>query len=109
MRGQIQDLRAALLAEQQQRAAEILELRHEVTVLKKQLNTGVSDLKGSHTAMAAELLTQRSKVDQSLEEFRSMNKVTLSQLSALVQDEIRDRKHSQHMQTVKLDALAEDV
>eukprot|EP00443_Scrippsiella_acuminata_P027350 CAMPEP_0115280272 /NCGR_PEP_ID=MMETSP0270-20121206/58700_1 /TAXON_ID=71861 /ORGANISM="Scrippsiella trochoidea, Strain CCMP3099" /LENGTH=59 /DNA_ID=CAMNT_0002696999 /DNA_START=99 /DNA_END=275 /DNA_ORIENTATION=- len=38
LRAQIHDLRAAFQAEQQQRAAEVTELRNEVAVLKDALN-----------------------------------------------------------------------
>mmetsp|Transcript_13259 Transcript_13259/g.20118 ORF Transcript_13259/g.20118 Transcript_13259/m.20118 type:complete len:220 (-) Transcript_13259:150-809(-) len=92
LRTDLEDLRAALHAEQQQRAAEVTELKQEVVSLREIITKERTE-RQSITHKLVNDLTQESSVRvKSLEELKAMHRQHLGQLNALLQDEIRDRK-----------------
>jgi len=101
LKGQVTDLRAALLAEQQQRASEVMELRMEMMEMKKDLPKRCDVLKSQILQISIDLATWRSK-DKGLEDLKVQNRQMIAQLNNLLQDEIQDRKSHQQIFEAKL-------
>jgi len=92
LQADVQELRAAFQAEQQQRAVEVNQLRQEVSVLKEQLNKECQERHAICHQTVQDLGILRSEKIQAIDELRSQFTAAVHQLNTLIQDEIRDRK-----------------
>mmetsp|Transcript_97102 Transcript_97102/g.243444 ORF Transcript_97102/g.243444 Transcript_97102/m.243444 type:complete len:216 (+) Transcript_97102:55-702(+) len=88
----VQDLRAAFQAEQQQRAVEVNQLRQEVGVLRDQLNKECHERHGICHQLVQDLGILKSEKIKAIDELRSQFTTAVHQLNTIIQDEIRDRK-----------------
>eukprot|EP00405_Crypthecodinium_cohnii_P019475 CAMPEP_0206487270 /NCGR_PEP_ID=MMETSP0324_2-20121206/41521_1 /ASSEMBLY_ACC=CAM_ASM_000836 /TAXON_ID=2866 /ORGANISM="Crypthecodinium cohnii, Strain Seligo" /LENGTH=214 /DNA_ID=CAMNT_0053965679 /DNA_START=119 /DNA_END=763 /DNA_ORIENTATION=+ len=95
----IQELKAMLLAEQQQRAAEVTELRQEVHMLREALKQETNN----RDAMYHKLMKDLQPVNQSKEfdELRTQLRKQVTILEAGLADEVRDRRASETMRDTK--------
>jgi len=92
LRAQVHDLRSAFQAEQQQRAAEVTELRNEVAVLKDGLAKERHERQVQCHNLTNDITTIDASFQKSIDEIKSVQRQQLHQLHQIIQDEIRDRK-----------------
>mmetsp|Transcript_81917 Transcript_81917/g.206769 ORF Transcript_81917/g.206769 Transcript_81917/m.206769 type:complete len:212 (+) Transcript_81917:103-738(+) len=92
LKREINELRAAFQAEQQQRAVEVQQLRQEVGMLRDQLQKESHERKTICHQTVQDLTQVRSDQIKSLEEMKVSFASSLHQLNQLLQDEMRDRR-----------------
>jgi len=109
LKAQIHELRAALLAEQQQRAAEVLELRNQLTEVKKELPPKFAGIKDMILTLQKEMATYVRSKDKSLEELKTQNRQALSQLNACIQDEIQARVSKEKLDKAQFETLSRET
>lgn len=92
LRSDVDELRAALHAEQVQRATEVQELRNEVMSLREVITRERQERMTHTQRLQADMTTESSSRVKALEELRMQHRQNVSKLNEIVQDEIRDRK-----------------
>jgi len=108
LRAQVQDLRASLHAEQQQRAAEIAELRQEVFNLKDVLAREKHERQSQCHTLTNDLTVQASNWAKTFEEMKVQHRQQVGQLNTILQDEIRDRKASDAVRDTREQTMASE-
>jgi len=101
MRAELQDLRAALSAEQQIRASEVSELRNEVKTLKEVLTKEKTERSAACQKLSSDLTLETSSRHKSLDEIKAQHRQQIGQLNELLQDEVRERKSCEHVLDTK--------
>eukprot|EP00405_Crypthecodinium_cohnii_P019182 CAMPEP_0206464902 /NCGR_PEP_ID=MMETSP0324_2-20121206/27494_1 /ASSEMBLY_ACC=CAM_ASM_000836 /TAXON_ID=2866 /ORGANISM="Crypthecodinium cohnii, Strain Seligo" /LENGTH=215 /DNA_ID=CAMNT_0053937625 /DNA_START=116 /DNA_END=763 /DNA_ORIENTATION=+ len=99
MSNAIQELRAMLLAEQQQRAAEVTELRNEVHMLREALKQETQN----RDTVVHKLMKELQPVNQTkdFDELRTQLRKQVTVLEAGLADEVRDRRAAEVMRDTK--------
>mmetsp|Transcript_49345 Transcript_49345/g.104973 ORF Transcript_49345/g.104973 Transcript_49345/m.104973 type:complete len:211 (+) Transcript_49345:189-821(+) len=97
LRKDVADLRAMLHAEQQQRAAEVQELKGEVAMLREALKTETHPLHAITHKLSTDLDATASHFSKAIEEVKASHRQNLGHLNSLLQDEIRTRKHAEDL------------
>mmetsp|Transcript_133394 Transcript_133394/g.333024 ORF Transcript_133394/g.333024 Transcript_133394/m.333024 type:complete len:215 (-) Transcript_133394:102-746(-) len=108
LRSDLQDLRAAFTAEQQQRACEVNELKQEVSMLRDALAREKGERQAQCHKLTTDFTTETSARAKALDEMKVLHRQQLGQLNAMLQDEIRDRKASEHVRETRETALASE-
>jgi len=109
LRAQIHDLRAAFQAEQQQRAAEVTELRNEVAVLKDSLGKERHERQVQCHDLTNNITMLDTNCHKSIDEVKLFQRQQLHQLHQILQDEIRDRKATESHRDTREEAMKCDI
>mmetsp|Transcript_62013 Transcript_62013/g.156566 ORF Transcript_62013/g.156566 Transcript_62013/m.156566 type:complete len:205 (-) Transcript_62013:21-635(-) len=97
MRAELQSLRAALAAEQQQRASEVSELKHEVSALREALTKEKAERGAACQNLITDLTQETTTRTRMLDDLRAQHRQQLSQLNSALSDEVRERKAGEHL------------
>mmetsp|Transcript_81928 Transcript_81928/g.206790 ORF Transcript_81928/g.206790 Transcript_81928/m.206790 type:complete len:213 (+) Transcript_81928:24-662(+) len=92
LKREINELRAAFQAEQQQRAVEVQQLRQEVSVLRDQIPKEKLERQTICHQIVNDLTQLRSDHIKGLDEIKTNFGSSLHQLNQILQDEMRDRR-----------------
>lgn len=108
MRKDIQDLRQALHAEQQQRAEEVLELKQEVITLREALKKEIAERNAISHRFQLDITKLSSGSGKGVDELKAVHRQQLGQLNQMLQDEIRDRRASEALRNTREDSAVSE-
>merc|ERR1719361_716893 len=91
LRVQVTDLRAALLAEQQQRSAEVMELRKEVQAINQESCKKHGEASKTTTDLCLDFKNHQSISQKHLDDLRTKHKQMHNQLTTSLKDENQER------------------
>lgn len=108
MKTQVNDLRAALLAEQQQRATEVMELKKDMAVLKKEVPQMYGSLRENILQVHQDLEKSQRAKEKDVDDWKASFRQLITMLNARVSEEIEERQAKNHIIGASFESLTRE-